>query len=376
MALTTITGEIQAQPLNDNFSYLLNSIYENMPRQAVINGNFDIWQRGTSITNPTATGTFLTDKFGIASATDGWTFPANIIHSRQELTPGDMSNSYYFYRINPDGAGSGVLGATTSYCLYHRVEHGTRYLCGANKKVTLNFYAKSSITNKRLGMNLSQRYGSGGTPTSTENLLGTICNLTANWTYHTYAWTTNTLTGKTFGTANNDYLQLRFEYVWSSAYGTAQFGGTPTAETFVGSGNIDIAQVQLCVGDTVLPFVPKRYQDELNLCRRFNRRLTANSAYYCFGTGQAISTTAAKIFMPFGVQVRTTPTLSSSGTFCLTKSDGTYQQITAAITIDNTGIDGVWLTTTVSAVLTAGNATSLNAMNDTTAYLNFDAEIS
>jgi hypothetical protein len=156
-------------------------------------------------------------------------------------------------RINVDGAGSG-LGAGAVQYLTHYIENGTRFLCGLNKKVTLSFYARSSITDKRLGIRLVQRYGSGGSPSSVEVINGTNFALTSTWTKYTYTFTTNTLVGKTFGTANDDSLSFDFWNMWGST-SMAEVGAS-TAETFVGAGNVDIAQVQLCSGNEALPYEP------------------------------------------------------------------------------------------------------------------------
>ena len=147
------------------------------------------------------------------------------------------------------------------------IENGVRNLCGASKTVTISFWARSSIANKKLGVYLYQYYGTGGSPTSGEVINGTNWTLTSSWTKYTYTFTTNTLVGKTFGTNNDDYLQVSLTYMWGSTYPTRV--GAAGAETYVGSGNIDIAQVQLCAGDVALPFQPKSFNQELLDCQRY-----------------------------------------------------------------------------------------------------------
>lgn len=274
--------------------YTHDSIY----RQAIINGNFDVWQRGTTATNPSHNTYFAADRW--KGFVDGSGFPANIIHSRQALTPGDIPNSYYFYRISPDG--TGTIATMVLYRLLQIIENGNRYLCGLNKKITVSFYARSSIANKKIGIYIQQNYGTGGTPTSSEVINGTNWTLTSTWTKYTYTFTTNTLVGKTFGTNNDDNLSLFFGYVWNAIY-QSRFGSSAT-EDFVGSGNIDIAQVQLCAGDVALPFMPKSYEEELSACMR-----------YCepFGNGLLGRVTNANnvIFAgTYKVKKSTTPSLS------------------------------------------------------------------
>lgn len=245
---------------------------DSMSRQAIINGNFDVWQRGTTSTGM-ANDTFLSDRWKLKSGVDGGTFPTHI-NRRISLTAGDIPNSFYGYEVNVNGAGTS-LGASSYYWLWNPIEHGTRLLCGLNKEVTVSFWAKSDIANKRLGLYLSQTYGTGGSPTSAENINGTNWTLTSTWTKYTHTFTTNTLVGKTFGTANDDTLVLSFMHVWGSTY--QDRAGASTAETFVGSGNIDIAQVQLCAGNVALPFMPKSFEEELRACQRYYEKSYAQS---------------------------------------------------------------------------------------------------
>lgn len=253
-----------------------------LPAQAIINGNFDVWQRGTVANNP-AFGAYLADRFLLSYAVDGGVLPANVAHSRLTLTPSELSQSYYAYRITPDGAGS-AFGINASYGLFHRIENATKYLCGSGKKLTLSFFARSSIAGKRIGISLSQRYGTGGSPSAAENIAGQIITLTAAWTKYTVTINTNTLTGKTFGTNNDDYFQIGFFVMWGTTTASSQFGGG-TGETFVGAGNIDIAQVQLCAGDVALPFQPRSFAEELALCQRYFEK----SYGYSVAPGTALS---------------------------------------------------------------------------------------
>jgi len=236
-----------------------------MSRQAIMNGNFDIWQRGTSVAISDATDIYQADRWKDYTTKDGGTLPT-LTRSRQLQTSGDVTGSYYFSRLATNGAGTS-LGAGSIHFLQEAIENGVRNLCGASKTVTLSFWARSSIASKKLGVYLYQYYGSGGSPTSGEVINGTNWTLTSSWTKYTYTFTTNTLVGKTFGTNNDDYLQVSLTYMWGSTYPARV--GAAGAETYVGSGNIDIAQVQLCAGDVALPFQPKSFRDELTDCQRY-----------------------------------------------------------------------------------------------------------
>lgn len=279
---------------------------DSMSRQAIINGNFDVWQRGVAGTNPTNTIFPAADRWFVNVINTAGTLPTSIVHSQQTLTAGDISNSYYYYQIALNGAGSG-LGTGDFYALRSNLEHATRYLCGAGKQLTFSFYARSSIANKKIGVTYYQGYGTGGAPTTTETIVGTNWTLGTGWTQYAHTVTTNTLAGKTFGTSNNDHFDVNFCIAWGEPKGT--FVGATAAETYVGSGNIDIAQVQLCAGDVALPFQPKSYAQELQDCLRYAWVPYGLSASrYPFITGFAYSASAAAIYANLPVTMRAIPT--------------------------------------------------------------------
>jgi hypothetical protein len=241
---------------------------DNMSRQAIINGNFDIWQRGATGTPADLSSVFTADRWFDFNSRDGGTLPT-LSRTRQNLTPGTLENGYYLSRLTTSGAGS-VFGENAQGRYIQRIESGTRYLCGLNKKVTVSFWAKSDIVGKRIGLALQQNYGTGGSPSTEEQIKNTeVFTLTSTLTKYTSTFTTNTLTGKTFGTNNDDYLEINLNYLWGTGYGNTYLLTGVTAESFVGAGYIDIAQVQLCAGDVALPFQPKLFNEELLLCQRY-----------------------------------------------------------------------------------------------------------
>jgi hypothetical protein len=308
--LTTTAKTDLVSALNESIQYPVNA----MSRQALINGNFDIKQRGSSFTNP-AVNSYTLDRWRTTYNVLSGTFPANIVHSQQTLNGGEINNSYYFYRINVDGAGSGQY----RYQLQQIIENGTRFLCGNNKKITVSFYARSSISGKKIGVFFFQSYGTGGSPTATETINGSNYTLTSSWQKFTLTLTTNTLVGKTFGTNNDDVLYLTFGLAWDAA--TQATYGASAAETFGGAGNIDIAQVQVNAGDQALPFQPRSFAEELALCMRYYEKS------YSYDVAPATASNSAGIeskvvpsntinaTQPYGkvvykIQKRSTPTVT------------------------------------------------------------------
>jgi hypothetical protein len=295
-----------ANVLDVDTDYLGTEIYD-MQRQSIINGNFDVWQRGTSRDDTTAQShVFLADRWSWINSADGGSLPGHIVHSRQALTSGDLFKAFYFYRIAPNGTGSS-LGNSSYAILRQRIEFGTRYLCGNSKKVTVSFWARSSIAGKRIGISLQQNYGTGGSPSSAETIAGQIITLTSTLTKYTITFTTNTLSGKTFGTDNNDYLALQMFVSWGTTIATSNFGGG-TAEGY-GNGNIDIAQVQVNSGDIALPYLLRNYQKEESDCLRYYEKSDINPIFS--GTVTSGITYYMNIFYKARKRIRVSPTITN-----------------------------------------------------------------
>lgn len=269
-------------PTKKTFDDIKQFSYYGMSKNPVINGNFDIWQRGTSFATP-SNGDYTADRWQVAYDVDGGTLPSTHTHSKQTLTAGDIQGSYNYYRIAVDGAGSG-FGDNAYYDVFQPIEFGTRYLCGDGKQFVIPFYAKSDISGKKIGAFCLQNYGTGGSPTSEETLTGDAFTLTSTWKRFEVVVDANTLASKTFGTANNDYLGIVFRVMWGATAGAAI--GESTAEDFVGSGNIEIAQVGGNTGNRAMDFCPKSFDDELTQCQRYYEKS------YAQGTAPG---TAAKI---------------------------------------------------------------------------------
>ena len=278
-----------------------NFTYHALSRQALINGNFDIWQR--AITSNSYVGVLTCDRFGMYGTADGGTYPT-LTQSRQVVTPEELPGSFYHFRLAPNGAGTS-LGANSLLELFQKIENGARLLAGSGKQVTLSFMARSSITGKKIGCELGQNYGTGGTPTAGETINGESWTLTSTWTRYSHTFTTNTLSGKTFGTDNNDFLAIEIWFQWGASQKTRV--GAATAEDFVGSGTIDIAQIQLCAGSAALPFQPKSFSDELEVCQRYYEK----SYPYATAVGASLGGMEAANFIANGIWYSSTVTAST-----------------------------------------------------------------
>jgi hypothetical protein len=253
-------------------------------RNKIINGNFDIWQRGTS----TSTGGFLADRWRTVNS--GSTFTS----SRQSFTLGqtDVSNepTYYHRTVVTSSAGSG------NYCLLWQPIESVRTLAG--QTATLSFWAKADAS-KNIAVEFFQNFGSGGSPSSSVfGISVTTCSLTTSWQKFTINVSFPSISGKTLGSNNDDYITL---VLWFDA-GT-NFNSR-TNSLGQQSGTFDIAQVQLEAGSVATPFEVRPPGVELALCQRYYGTVTTQVT--------AVASNPAK-GVYFKVSMRAIPTVSGGG---------------------------------------------------------------
>lgn len=335
---------------------------------AILNSNFNIAQRNTTFTNP-ASASYTLDRWKWSFSLDGGTDPTLII-SQQILTAGDIASSYHYARLNASAAGSSY-GTNSFHHLIQLIERGTRMLCGLNRKVTVSFYARSSIASKKLGIRLSQNYGTGGSPSSSEVINGTNWTLTSTWTRYSYTFTTNTLVGKTFGTGDDDSLSLAFFSQWGATIATQV--GASGAETFLGSGNIDIAQVMLSTGDQTLDYQPRLFSEEFQLCQRYYQKsydsgFAGSNSANCMPWAPALTTNAISGYR-YPVKMRTTPT-----TLIYTEA-GTANKVTNIFGAEVGSSVTVSQTTAIGFRAVLDGATSFSVGSYYTYHFTSDAEM-
>ena len=124
-------------------------------KNKIINGDFGIWQRGTSFTGSSLAKTYFADRFYVFFTGNG---SPSFSATRQSFTPGTAPVSGYespfFARFACTNVGSGV----TSRDIWQPIED-VRTLAG--QTVTLSYWAKAS-TSLSISPMWSQVFGSGG----------------------------------------------------------------------------------------------------------------------------------------------------------------------------------------------------------------------
>lgn len=208
-------------------------------KNLVINGNFDIWQRGATNLGPNV-GAYVADRFRC-----DWNGNAGVNISRQNFVLGqsDVPNEpRYFLRWQQITAGT----AASIHKISQAIE-SVRTLAG--KTATLTFWAKAD-SSRQLNVTLAQFLGAGGGGVETVTPVGSF-QLKTSWSRFSATVQLPSLAGKVLGSSGNDYLRLSFDL--------------PLNVLQV----IDLAQIQLEEGPVSTPFELRSPGEELMLCQRY-----------------------------------------------------------------------------------------------------------
>ena len=328
-------------------------------RNKIINGNFDIWQRGTSDA-ASATYRYLADRWRTFCTT------STIAMSRQAFTVGqtDVSNEpAYFWRgvvVSSAGASNNAIGA--------QYIESVRTLAG--KKATLTFWAKANA-NKNMSIEFGQHFGTGGSPSSTVNTIGVLkVALTTSWQKFTHTVDIPSIAGKTLGTTDDGALRVFFWFDAGSDWNTR------TDSLGHQSGTFDIAQVQLEEGAVATPFEQRPIGVELSLCQRYYWNPCATYvAGATMGVGGCRSATEAMAYIKFPVTMRVNPTITVSnvGHFIWKIMAGLGYTHTSHIYVVP-HVEGYLIYGVVASGLTA-NTPAFLEMYNSSAKMHIDAEL-
>jgi len=249
-------------------------------KNLIINGGFDVWQRGTTFSQSDE---YCADRWNDESS------GATITITQQSFTLGQTdvpNNPKYYLRW-------AITTGNDNARIVQKIEGVSTF---AGETVTLSYWAKHSSGTLPTGIktSLRQEFGTGGSPSSTLYTSGSNISLSSSWQKFTQTFTVPSVSGKTLGTNNNDYLGVALGW---------QVGSETSAYT------IDFANVQLELGSTATEFEHRSYGEELALCQRYYEKfgVSRRSGNRASGT---IETTPAF----YKTTKRADPTLSFSGT--------------------------------------------------------------
>jgi hypothetical protein len=320
-------------------------------KNKIINGDFGVWQRGTTFTNP-ADGSYTSDRIQIGVTGSPTTYTV----SREAFTPGAAPVAGYegqfFYR-----SAQTTLGTLTNVDFWQKVEN-VRTLAG--QTATLSFWAKADST-RNLGVYIAQNFGSGGSGTTFPlNRTGTPVSVTTSWQHFTFTFTMTGVSGKTIGA--NSYLQIAFRQAAAAGY------------------VLDIWGLQLEAGSAATAFqtATGTIQGELAACQRYyvryNASASGSNAVFA-PSGMTIGTTTSVNYITLPVELRVYPSSVDFGGSLLVASTTANVAVTAVTLQDRSNTKVMSCTYTVASGLTTNTYSIIRADSSTSAFLGFSAEL-
>jgi hypothetical protein len=303
------TGDVlSATNMNDlsGTVNLLQSAQYAAGKNAIINGDFGVWQRGTS--GFALGGSYNADRWGFYTGT-----VTNKSVTQQTFTPGTAPVAGYegqfFWRYAET-----VATVSDANVVYQRIEDVRTF---AGQTATLSFWAKSTTTSSTILPRMGQNFGSGGSGTVLTD--GSIISLTTSWARYSVTLSIPSISGKTIGASSYLETSLRFS--------------TNLIQT------IDIWGVQVEAGSTASPFqtATGTKQGELAACQRYLPAFTTND----FFLGGGGNTSSGFIVIPFVSSARVVPTgitVGAMATYQLQNAGGTSGTPTS-IAFDSAGTE-------------------------------------
>lgn len=263
-------------------------------RNAIINGDFRVNQRGITSTGVTTGGYFL-DRWRMDGST------GTITASVQSFTPGNAISGYeptQHSRIAVTGQ-----SVTTAYASTSQKIEDVRTFAG--QTITVSFWAKAASGTPRVGVEVTQEFGVGGS-TAVVTFAGNV-TLSTSWQRHSISFTVPSISGKTIGADSE--LQIG---IWVSAGSTYD---SRSGSIGIQNNTFDFWGVQVEKGSIATPFEQRPYGTELTLCQRYFLRCAASAnGTWGYGLPQSGVTNTYSVAAP--TPMRVTPVIvGSSGTF-------------------------------------------------------------
>lgn len=306
-------------------------------KNKIINGDFGIWQRGTSFT----TSGYSADRFYWDCDGSTKTF------AQQTFTPGTAPVAGYEGQY----FGRGTKVAGTYAVLLQKIEDARTF---AGQTVTVSFWAKAAA-NTTVDVYYSRNFGSGGSADD-GGTVGTAA-LTTSWTRFSVTFAMPSVSGKTIGAGSFINLQ-------------------PIRYVNAGNLTFDIWGLQLEASNTATAFqtATGTIQGELAACQRYYFRVAGATAYNGFGSGQGKSTTVAGIFCPFPVTMRTDISQIEHSALGVFDGASLYSASSATVNTGQSGKNSAYVEITTTGLTQYRPYVGL-FYNNAAGYIGFSAEL-
>jgi len=303
----------------------------NVGRNLIHNSMFAVAQRGVGPW--TINGVYTSDRWQMLASGDTASFQIFSLIDADRTAIGDEAATYVFRNVFTGAATAANFTAT------QQPIEDIRRLAG--KTVTISFWAQALSGTPKLGVNISQWFGTGGSPSAIVQVAGQAVTLSTAWQRFSLTFSIPSISGKTLGTNQDAATNLRF---W---YSSGSTNNTNAGNIGVQSGTVWLWGVQLEIGSVATPLEKIEYADDLRHCQRF------------YQVGSTVMTVANQTSTgviqaggSFPVLMRATPTMTTSSNSNSNVSGFSYGALGPAgyYTIGSSTAAG---TTTINASFTA-----------------------
>ena len=218
-------------------------------KNLLINGGFDVWQRGTGGTNGNSN-IYSADRWIVRAAS----------YTQSADVPTDSTATYSMF-VTPDG--------TAIVNLRYFIENGL--VLTRNRTCTLSFWAKADSA-----LNVPIEYN--------DTSIGDV-DLTTSWTKHSITF----VASASSALSPNSFIDFE----------------NPTGSTI----RYALTQVQLELGDTATDFEYRPIGEELALCQRYYQTVSGNHFLWPITTA-GVNATAGRGLIPLHSRMRVVPTVT------------------------------------------------------------------
>jgi len=342
-------------------------------KNRIINGAMVIDQRnaGASVTISNAASVYTLDRWRFYENTDG------VITAQQSSTaPAGFTNSLLVTVTTADTS----IGSTQLAIVEQNIEgfNSADLMFGSASAstVTLSFWVRSNLTGTF-----------GGVLRNSGDTRSYPFSYTIN-AANTFEQKTITVAGDTSGTwltTNGLGLSVTFGLAVGSTYlGTASAWAGANYQSATGQSNLlatigntfYITGVQLEKGSTATSFDYRPYGTELALCQRYAYKVSGTNTFSPLAAaGQGTTATTAVFTVPTKVTMRSAPSLSTTGSLCITANGLNSLTAVASMDIYRMIPENPMVQATVASGITAGVCYFLHGNNDATASILLNSEL-
>lgn len=329
-------------------------VYLTVLPNTLINGAFDVWQRGTSFTPVAGTVTYTADRWFAWRPTN-----ANYTISQVAATSVDAFYAIKAQRTNGTSNTNDINVGQVIESIDARKLAGKTCRLSLFVKAGANFSAASSIL--QILVNTGTGTDEGSTSLVGGSWAGNATPLSANQAI------TTTMTRYDFAVAiPSTTKEIAVRWLWTPV-------GTAGADD-----SVTVEKALLTEGNSVTPFPFKNYEDILLDCQRFLPAFNPGSGPVVSIGGQCTGTTSCIAFLPFVVPPRVRPTgvtISNVSHFNVLNAAASGVAVSTAAYNALTGLTAGVIEITVASGLVTGNATSLLSVSASAQILFTGAEL-